>query len=77
MEVVLLLEMEEEMEGRIMVEFVVKMKGKWWRNGWPRREAKLFWAVVGFSVGGCKMKKKKRMKEREGVEVYIMGKIII
>ena len=29
MEVVLLLEMEEEMKGRMMVEFVVRMKEKW------------------------------------------------
>ena len=52
----------------MVVEMVEKFGGG---DGWPRREAKLFWAVVGFSVGGCKMKKKKRMKEREGVGRFI------
>ena len=39
MEVLLLLEMEEEMKERMMVEFVVKMKEKWWRSGWPKEGA--------------------------------------
>ena len=33
--VVVVVEMKEEMEEEEVVEFVVKMVEKWWRNGWP------------------------------------------
>ena len=34
--VVVVVVMEEEMEENEMVVLVVKMEGKWWRNGWPK-----------------------------------------
>ena len=64
MEVLLLLEMEEEMKERMMVEFVVEMKEKWWRSGWPKEGEGGSLLLPLFSVNQ-KEDERKRMKGRE------------
>ena len=47
-----------------MVEFVVKMEGKWWRNGWPKEGEGGSLAAGRLHPVGWKEKERK-MKERE------------
>ena len=70
-----MLEMEEEMEGRMVVEFVVRTKEKWWRNGWPKeREGGSFGLLLASLLAA---KRRKEMKEGEGGSGYIMEGDII
>ena len=60
--VVVVVEMKEEMEeNEVVVEFVVKMEGKWWRNGWPN-EAR---AAISLLVRCREWRRKKRKSGRE------------
>jgi len=67
--VVVVVGMEEEMKERMMVEFVVKMEGKWWRNGWPKEGEGGSLAAGRLQPVGWKMKKKKgnERERRSGV----------
>ena len=54
--VVVVVEMKEEMEKNEVVVLVVKMEGKWWRNGWPK-EGHGCWCVLCWNQGRRKKKK--------------------
>jgi len=49
-----------------MVEFVVKMEGKWWRNGWPK-EVRGSFELAGFVLRKPGRRRRKINEEREGV----------
>ena len=65
--------MEEEMEGRMVEELVVKMEGKVVENGWPKEGAWLRFAAIGsVASGNGEGKKNEREREKERW-VYIKG----
>ena len=70
--------MEEKMKERMMVEFVVKIKGKWWRIGWPKEGAPWLRLLP------CSLETKRRREEKNewkrekewGIYIYKGNNII-
>ena len=52
-----------------MVEFVVKMKGRWWRMVGPRKQEE---ALGSFSVGGCRKQGRRRRENERERGVFIL-----
>ena len=67
--VVVVVGMKEEMEEKV-VEKMVKVSGDGGESGRPRREARWFWAAGGRWLL-VEKKEERKMKEREGVGVFI------
>ena len=68
--VVVVVGMKEEMEGRMVEELVEEVRGDGGESGRPRREARWFWAAGGRWLL-VEKKEERKMKEREGVGVFI------